>query len=75
MLEALGDMKTETKTQEWFLRDPRTRKWIRQCAACGQYGRDPGTPDDIPKINFEDMFPVMELDVRGLCQICAPRFK
>jgi hypothetical protein len=68
-------MRTETKTQEWFLRDPRTRRWIRQCAACGQYGREPETPDDIPKVNFENMFPVMVLDVRGLCQFCGPRFK
>lgn len=75
MFEALSVMRTETKTQEWFLKDPRTKKWIRQCAACGQYGRDPKTPENVPKANFENMFPVMNLDDRGLCQFCAPRFK
>jgi rRNA maturation endonuclease Nob1 len=64
-------MRTETKTQEWFLRDPRTRKWIRQCLACGQYGRDPNSPQSIPKVNFEKMFPVMELDEVGMCQDCG----
>ena len=68
-------MRSETKTQEWFLRDPRTKKWIRQCSACGQYGRDPETPENIPKVNFESMFPVMILDDEGVCQYCGPRFK
>ena len=68
-------MRTEAKTQEWFLRDPRTRKWIIQCAACGQYGRSPATPASIPKINFEMMFPPMTLDSRGLGEQCAPRVK
>lgn len=64
-------MKTRSRTQEWFLRDPRTRKWIRQCVACGQYGRDPDTPEDVPKYYFEKMFPIIELDDRGFCKICA----
>ncbi len=66
-------MRTEVKTQDWFLRDPHTRRWIRQCAACGQYGRDPDSPTSIQKVNFEVMFPVMELDERHLCQHCAFR--
>ena len=66
-------MRSETRTQDWFLRDPRTRKWIVQCAACSQYGRKPDTPDSIPKVNFEAMFPVMHLDNVGLCEICSMR--
>ncbi len=68
-------MRSETRTQEWFLKDPRTRKWIRQCAACGQYGKDPDSPQDIPKVNFGSMFPDMVLDDRGFCQFCSPRIK
>ena len=68
-------MRSETRTQEWFLSDPRTRKWIRHCAACGLYGRDINTPNDIPKVNFEAMFPILELDDRGYCQICSERIK
>jgi hypothetical protein len=68
-------MRSETKTQDWFLRDPRTKKWIRQCFVCGQYGRAPDTPLDLPKLNFENMFPIIELDERGLCQFCGSKFK
>ncbi len=64
-------MKTETKTLEWFLSDPRCRKWIQQCSSCRHYGRNPNTPDTIPKVNFEEMFPVIELDEEGICQDCS----
>jgi hypothetical protein len=63
-------MKTETRTQEWFLRDPRCRKWIIQCASCLEYGRKEETPSTIPKFRFEEMFPVMDLDVDGCCEQC-----
>lgn len=65
------EMRTETKTQGWFLADPRTRKWITQCAACQQYGRKSDTPSNIPKVGFEQMFPVQDLDELGLCERCA----
>ena len=63
-------MKTETRTLDWFLRDPRCRKWIQQCSACQQYGRKPETPETVPKFRFEEMFPIMDLDNEGLCQAC-----
>ena len=66
-------MRSATRTQEWFLRDPRTRKWFVQCAACSEFGRKPEIPDSIPKVNFEAMFPVMELDGAGLCEVCSGR--
>ena len=37
-------VRSETRTQEWFLRDPRCRKWIVQCSACRMYGRNPDAP-------------------------------
>jgi hypothetical protein len=64
-------MRTETHTKEWYLADPRTRKWIVQCVACHAYGRKPNTPSTIPKFNFEQNFPVMDLDERGMCSECA----
>ena len=63
-------MRSETRTQEWFLQDPRTRKWIVQCIACGQFGRRPDSPATIPKVNFEVMFPIMHLDEAGVCESC-----
>ena len=64
-------MRSETKTQQWFLDDPRTRRWIVQCGACGLYGRRSDTPASVPKVNFEAMFPVMALDDQGLCANCG----
>ncbi len=63
-------MRDETRTQDWFLRDPRCRKWIVQCAACGLFGRKPETSASVPKYRFEEMFPVLELDEVGVCQHC-----
>lgn len=57
-------------SKDWFLNDPRTRKWIVQCCNCQSYGRHPDTPSDIPKAKFEKNFPVMHLDENGLCEIC-----
>lgn len=68
-------MRSETKSQEWFLRDPLTKKWIRQCAACHTYGRDPITPEHIPKKNFENMFPIIHINELGICSVCSGRVK
>ncbi len=62
-------MRDETRTQEWFLRDPRCRKWIVQCAACRMFGRKPDAPS-VRKHRFEEMFPAMELDGTGICKPC-----
>ena len=63
-------MRSEIKTREWFLRDPRCMKWIIQCSTCLQYGRKSDTPDTIPKRNFEVMFPIMVLDEKCRCEQC-----
>jgi hypothetical protein len=65
-------MRDVTRTQDWFLRDPRCRRWIVQCAACRLFGRKPEAPAGMPKYRFEEMFPVMDLDERGICQHCRP---
>jgi hypothetical protein len=62
-------VRTELKTQEWYLADPRTKKWIVQCATCKTYGRKSNTPE-VPKVNFEKNFPVLELDEDSLCPVC-----
>jgi hypothetical protein len=64
-------MRTVTRTVEWFLNDPRTRKWIVQCSGCGGYGRKPETPTSIPKFRFEEIFSPMVIDAeQGLCEQC-----
>lgn len=65
------EMRSETRTLEWFLNDPRCRKWIIQCSSCGAYGRKHGAPPTVPKYRFEEMFPVMNLDEEsGQCEQC-----
>jgi hypothetical protein len=74
--EQANDMRSETRTLEWFLKDPRCRKWIVQCSACHLFGRKSDTPSSIPKFRFEEMFPIMELDENGRCSYCrAPDSK
>jgi hypothetical protein len=55
--------------KDWFLRDPRTRKWVVQCVQCQEYGRNPDTPE-VAKLNFEENFPKMRRDEMGLCEVC-----
>jgi hypothetical protein len=62
--------KDETRSLDWFLRDPRCHKWIVQCSRCHQYGRRPGLPPTFPKYNFEVMFPELVLDAEGRCEQC-----
>ena len=61
--------------KNWFLKDPRCKKWIVQCAACQEYGRKPETPLSIPKYKFEENFPTMKLDENRFCEICAKVLK
>ena len=63
-------MRSVTRTYEWFLNDPRCRKWIVQCSGCERYGRKPETPATIPKFRFEEMFPILTLDEQGKCSEC-----
>ena len=63
-------MRTETRTQDWFLRKPECRKWIRQCVTCGSFGRDPKRPANTLSYAFDDMFPPMMIDDLGRCEQC-----
>jgi hypothetical protein len=64
-------MKHQLRSQDWYLSDPRLKKWIVRCVACEAYGRKPNYPRTIPKANFEANFPEMELDEHGMCPACA----
>lgn len=63
-------MRTETRTQEWFLRKPECRRWIRQCSSCGIYGRDEQRPLLTLGFDFDVMFHPMVLDEMGRCDQC-----
>ena len=63
-------MRTETRTQEWFLNKPECRKWILQCSACASYGRNIQRPSATLGYAFDAMFHPMILDELGRCEIC-----
>jgi hypothetical protein len=63
-------MRTETRTQDWFLLKPECRKWIRQCTSCAAFGRDPQRPDKTLGIAFDRMFSPMLIDKLGRCEQC-----
>jgi hypothetical protein len=63
-------MRTETRTLDWFLADPRCRKWIVQCSACSRYGRKPDSLNTGPKYRFEEVFAMMQLDDLLVCEAC-----
>ncbi|OGV64702.1 MAG: hypothetical protein A2283_15890 [Lentisphaerae bacterium RIFOXYA12_FULL_48_11] len=62
----------ETKNRQWYLEDPRCRKWIVQCSVCQIIGIKPETPN-VPKLGFENTFPILELDRLGRCEDCQAR--
>ena len=64
-------MKNETHDAEWYLRDPRTRKWMVQCAVCKQWGYPHNAPPKFfGRAQLERHFEEMKLDERGVCDQC-----
>jgi len=61
-------MKNEPYDSEWHLQDPRTRKWMVQCAACKRWGyRHDAPPKFFGQDHLERHFDKMKLDERGVC--------
>ena len=61
----------DVHNKEWFLSDPRSRKWIVQCVGCQEYGRSPDAPSqNHARYNFEYNFQIMQLNENGLCEVC-----
>jgi len=53
------------------MRDPRTRKWMVQCASCKRWGyRDDAPPRFFGRAHMEKHFEKMKLDERGVCEQC-----
>jgi len=56
---------------DWHLSDPRTRKWMVQCAACKRWGyRHDAPPKFFGRSHLVKHFEEMKLDERGLCDQC-----
>jgi len=65
-------MKTEPTDPEWLFKDPRTRKWMRRCVACQRWGYAADAPAEFfGRAHLEKHFGKLELDDRGLCDLCG----
>ena len=64
-------MKNEEHDAVWYLREPRTRKWMVQCVACNRWGYRPDAPPKFfGRAPLEKHIGEMKLDERGICEQC-----
>jgi len=64
-------MKNEDKDAEWYLQDPRIRKWMVQCVACNRWGyRHDAPPKFHGRAQLEEHIGEIKLDERGICVQC-----
>lgn len=64
-------MKKEQHDPEWYLKDPRTRKWMVQCSGCLRWGYRADAPVEFfGRSQLEKYLELLKLDTRGLCDSC-----
>jgi hypothetical protein len=64
-------MKQHPHDPVWHLRDPRTRKWMLQCAVCKPWGYRQDAPSKFfGRAHLERHFEELKLDERGVCEHC-----
>jgi hypothetical protein len=65
-------MKSEQHDSEWYLQDPRIRKWMVQCVACKRWGYRPDAPPKFHgRAQLERHIGELKLDERGICYQCS----
>lgn len=63
--------KGEDKNPEWYLNDPRTRKWLVQCVICQTIGYRADAPEKFfSRDRVVKYFQPMSLDSSGICEDC-----
>ena len=64
-------VKRQEHDAEWHFDDPRTRKWMVQCVACGVIGYRFDAPEQFfGRFHLVKYFDPISLDDRGLCEEC-----
>jgi hypothetical protein len=64
--------KHEPHDPEWHLADPRTKKWMVQCSACGTVGYRSDAPQRFfGRAHLVAHFEPLDLDSNGRCSLCA----
>ncbi len=67
--------KREEHNAEWYLNDPRTRKWMVRCSACGTIGYRDDAPDKFfGREQLIKYFKAQNLDDQGMCAVCRFAF-
>jgi hypothetical protein len=63
---------TFSEAQDYVRAYPAAAKWVQRCGACGREGLRLDMPVDEPFArNLRRMLEPMELDDRGLCDVCS----
>jgi hypothetical protein len=69
---SMANKSPEVHDPEWYLLDPRTRKWTTRCSRCGAVCFLPGAPDEFfgraPLVYYFDPGTLTE---DGLCEQCS----
>jgi hypothetical protein len=64
-------MSRQKHDPEWYLKDPRIRRWMARCSSCDTVGIRPGAP---PRFHgsdqYKELFEAPVLDEKGTCPVC-----
>src|ERR1700746_3252972 len=61
----------EEHDPDWYLQDPRTRRWMAQCTGCRRWGfREDAPPEFFGRVPLEKHIGKLNLDEGGLCDQC-----
>jgi len=64
-------IKHEQHDPEWYLSDPRTRKWMAQCAICSRWGYRSDAPSEFfGRPALERYFEVIDQGDPPRCEQC-----
>ncbi len=68
--------KSQEKDSEWYLSDPRTRKWMVQCVICQIIGYRADAPEQFfSRHHLLKHFKSINLDATGICEDCRRYYK
>jgi hypothetical protein len=70
-MKSASQSKNEEHDPDWFLRDPRTRKWMVQCIGCQRVGYRADAPERFfGRKQLVAHLQPLALDSTGLCEEC-----
>jgi hypothetical protein len=65
------NIRNEEGDPEWYLKDPRIRRWMVQCVGCRRWGYRADAPARFHgRSQLEKYIGELKLDARGFCDNC-----